>query len=96
MFSPSPTNQVFGIPELFTNIIELVATSSSEDYDSQLPRDDAETRRSLAVLARTCRAFSEPSLDFLWQQLYSLRPLIQCSGVVTVTDFGEECVKVNG
>ncbi|KAI9569799.1 hypothetical protein HD554DRAFT_450487 [Boletus coccyginus] len=93
MFSPSPTNQVFGIPELFTNIIELVATSSSEHYDSQLPQDDAETRRSLAVLARTCRAFSEPSLDFLWQRLDSLRPLIQCFGGFTVTDFGEECVK---
>ncbi|OCH94728.1 hypothetical protein OBBRIDRAFT_788977 [Obba rivulosa] len=33
-------------------------------------------RRSLARLARTCKAFKEPALDLLWRDLDSITPLI--------------------
>ena len=32
----------------------------------------------LATLARTCRAFKEPALDALWEELYNLSPLARC------------------
>ena len=34
--------------------------------------------RLLAALARTCRAFKEPALDMLWQNLHDLSPLARC------------------
>ena len=41
-----------------------------------LPRvPSKEEQRMLTVLARTCRAFSEPSLELLWQRLNSLTVL---------------------
>ncbi|EGN94131.1 hypothetical protein SERLA73DRAFT_188726 [Serpula lacrymans var. lacrymans S7.3] len=33
---------------------------------------------TLAVLARTCRVFSEPALDILWRKQTSLIPLLKC------------------
>lgn len=35
-------------------------------------------RCTFAVLARTCSALSEASLDVLWSELDSLRPLASC------------------
>ena len=32
----------------------------------------------LATLARTCKAFKEPSLDMIWEELDDLTPLIRC------------------
>ena len=32
----------------------------------------------LPSLARTCRAFKEPALDVLWEELVNLSPLAQC------------------
>ncbi|KAF8550765.1 hypothetical protein OG21DRAFT_371973 [Imleria badia] len=32
----------------------------------------------ITALARACRAFKEPALDVLWQELYNLSPLAQC------------------
>ncbi|KAF8441702.1 hypothetical protein L210DRAFT_3447523 [Boletus edulis BED1] len=32
----------------------------------------------VAALARTCRAFKEPALDVLWEQLRDLSPLVRC------------------
>ena len=37
-----------------------------------------EARPVLFSLARTCRAYSEPSLDRLWYKLDSLKPLVRC------------------
>ncbi|KAG6380503.1 hypothetical protein JVT61DRAFT_8662 [Boletus reticuloceps] len=45
-----------------------------------------EERRTLVALARTCRAFSEPSLDCLWRDLDSLLPLVQCFSDVADED----------
>ncbi|KAG6371869.1 hypothetical protein JVT61DRAFT_8866 [Boletus reticuloceps] len=39
---------------------------------------DPDTRRTLAALARTCRAFTCPALDLLWRRLHSLEPLLWC------------------
>lgn len=32
----------------------------------------------LPALARTCRAFKEPALDVLWEELDNLAPLARC------------------
>ncbi|KAG9312666.1 hypothetical protein JVU11DRAFT_7082 [Chiua virens] len=37
-------------------------------------------QRALAMLARTCRALSEPALDALWHRLHSLEPFLRCMG----------------
>ncbi|KAF8550073.1 hypothetical protein OG21DRAFT_1488050 [Imleria badia] len=37
-----------------------------------------DTTSDLASLARTCRAFREPALDVLWEDLDDLSPLAQC------------------
>ncbi|KAF8441660.1 hypothetical protein L210DRAFT_3644914 [Boletus edulis BED1] len=34
--------------------------------------------RDVAALARTCRAFKEPALDVLWEELIELSPLVRC------------------
>ena len=36
------------------------------------------TSSDLPALARTCRAFKEPALDVLWEELVNLSPLAQC------------------
>ncbi|KAG1748242.1 uncharacterized protein EDB91DRAFT_1112875 [Suillus paluster] len=35
-------------------------------------------RKSLLVLALTCKSFTEPALDLLWRHLGGLDPLIRC------------------
>jgi hypothetical protein len=35
-------------------------------------------RATMAALARTCRAFKEPALDVLWEDIEELRPLLLC------------------
>ncbi|KAG1764483.1 hypothetical protein EV702DRAFT_1154093, partial [Suillus placidus] len=35
-------------------------------------------RRSLAVLATTCKTFYEPAMDFLWADMNTLLPLLGC------------------
>lgn len=35
-------------------------------------------KKSLSVLARTCRSFHEPALDLLWREQESLLPLLKC------------------
>lgn len=47
-------------------------------YEPVFVSDDLVERRTLAALARTCRAFSDPALDYLWRKLDSLKPLIRC------------------
>ena len=41
-------------------------------------KQSQEARSMLFSLARTCRAYSEPSLDRLWYKLDSLKPLVRC------------------
>ena len=66
----SPWNPLL-VPDLFHCVLECLVTP--------LPQPPSkEERQILAALARTCRAFSEPSLDRLWWCLNSLLPLIRC------------------
>ena len=60
------------VPELFHCILDCLAIP--------LPKGpkNLRDRGTLAALAQTCRAFSEPSLDRLWRHLDSLLPLIRC------------------
>jgi hypothetical protein len=55
------------MPDLFYCVLECLVTSQYKVV-----------RQTLAALARTCRAFSEPSLDCLWRRLFSLLPLVRC------------------
>ena len=32
----------------------------------------------LPILARTCRAFKDPALDVLWEELHDFSPLVRC------------------
>ncbi|KAF8549434.1 hypothetical protein OG21DRAFT_1488534 [Imleria badia] len=64
------------IPDLFHCILEyLIKTLPNE-------RPSKEERQILAVLARTCHAFSEPCLNRLWRRLNSLLPLIRSFAAV--------------
>ena len=73
--SIDPRNPLL-VPDLFFCVLEYLVTSLP------LERPSKEERQILAVLARTCRAFSEPSLDRLWRCLNSLLPLIRSFAVV--------------
>ena len=35
-------------------------------------------RKSLAALAQTCLAISEPALDSLWYEIHDIIPLVKC------------------
>ena len=59
------------VPELFHCILDYVVISPPEGPANR------EEHATLAALARTCRAFSEPSLDYLWRRLDSLLPLLR-------------------
>ncbi|EMD37697.1 hypothetical protein CERSUDRAFT_114336, partial [Gelatoporia subvermispora B] len=41
-------------------------------------QEDPDGLASLAVMARTCRALSEPALDVLWEKLGSFADLVRC------------------
>lgn len=47
-------------------------------------------RCTFAMLARTCSALSEPSLDVLWSELDSLRPLASCIYAANTTPLSDE------
>jgi len=37
-----------------------------------------EANRTLACLARTCRAFQDPALDVLWEHVFTLDTILRC------------------
>ena len=63
-------------PDLFLCVLECLVTSHLAEPPSK------DERQVLVVLARTCRAFSEPSLNRLWRRLNSLLPLIRSFAAV--------------
>lgn len=66
------------ISEVFGVVVDCL-TEDTVLHSSFVTEDtDKAGRRALAVLARTCRAFSEPALDALWFRLHSLRPFVLC------------------
>ena len=74
------------IPEILLNIFSHCPPPSRETPHSDLP-----------ALARTCRAFKEPALDLLWEELPDPSPLVQClpgaSRFETIPDFNSSNVK---
>ena len=85
------------VPELFRSILGFLAepslSESSKDRDRircgiQIQTPDPDGQRTLAALARTCRTFSEPSLNQLWRRLRSVRPLLRCCFTAHDVDTG--------
>ncbi|KAG1858970.1 hypothetical protein DFJ58DRAFT_875891 [Suillus subalutaceus] len=56
------------VPDILDHIFTFIKAADSEQV----------SRRTLAALARTCSALSDPSLDALWSELRSLYPLVSC------------------
>ncbi|KAF8218188.1 hypothetical protein K438DRAFT_1796477 [Mycena galopus ATCC 62051] len=70
------------IPELLDLIFAELQTfcSSDEDY---VPRESRREilgvgRRDFAALARTCKSFREPALDFLWHEQDTVVNVLKC------------------
>ncbi|KAG6371871.1 hypothetical protein JVT61DRAFT_8869 [Boletus reticuloceps] len=63
-------------PEPSPNGVDVPYRLGTKNIPIRAP--DPDTRRALAALARTCRAFTCPALDFLWRRLDSLGPLLWC------------------
>ncbi|KAJ2993224.1 hypothetical protein NUW54_g7760 [Trametes sanguinea] len=64
------------LPDIFHRILDFVELELPVDFyasHTQLWWKN----RSLARLARTCRAFQEPSLNVLWKRQYTLGPLVR-------------------
>ena len=57
-----------------------------------------ESRRALAVAARTCRGFTGPALDILWKRLPDDQPLadILCEVGIATREHGEEYIEFPG
>jgi hypothetical protein len=53
---------------------------------ASVKEDKQTSRRTLAMLARTCKVLSEASLDALWSELHSLRPLASCIYLANTSD----------
>ncbi|KAF8125946.1 hypothetical protein EV363DRAFT_1175099 [Boletus edulis] len=63
-------------PEPSPNGVDVPYRVGTKNIPIRAP--DPDTRRALAALARTCRAFTCPALDLLWRRLHSLEPLLWC------------------
>ena len=67
------------IAEVLGCIVDCLAEDGTVWDPTPFPaKDTRKARRALAVLARTCRAFSKPALDALWCRLHSLEPFVPC------------------
>lgn len=70
-------HRCFLISEIFCLILEFIQQSDEPSEEGECREDRTLGKRSLASVARTCRAFSVPALDLLWMRLDSLDPLIK-------------------
>ena len=71
------------VNDVLHEIIRHVYGRLHHEYQplNETPRHEIwykDARKSLASLARTCRALQKPALDALWAELPSLAPLIRC------------------
>ena len=69
--------------DLFLCVLNCLAAPEADFEEFE------EARPTLFSLARTCRAFSEPSLDRLWYKLGGLEPLIQCYATESTEERGK-------
>ncbi|KAG0695678.1 hypothetical protein DFH29DRAFT_1083257 [Suillus ampliporus] len=67
------------ISEIFSNIISHVGTHVM--YGDRRAGPSAVSSRTLLALALTCRAFSEQSLDALWETSTGISSLLRCAGM---------------
>ncbi|KAG6379445.1 hypothetical protein JVT61DRAFT_11922 [Boletus reticuloceps] len=65
------------ISEIFCVVLEFIRQYDGLPEDGECKEGRKLGTRTLASLARTCRAFSAPALDLLWMRLDSLHPLIK-------------------
>lgn len=65
------------INEILAKNFELMRELETTEHP-KFPTWPAKGSKILAALARTCKVFSEPSLDLLWEFQPSLAPLIKC------------------
>ncbi|KAG8214928.1 hypothetical protein J3R82DRAFT_10115 [Butyriboletus roseoflavus] len=73
----SSMHRCFLISEIFCLILEFIRQSDESPEEGECWEDCTIGKRTLASVARTCRAFSAPALDLLWMRLDSLDPLIK-------------------
>lgn len=61
-------------------IIEYLEEPSPQSKQAAIPfpTPDADGRCALAVLARTCKTFTQTAIERLWRKLESLEPLVRC------------------
>ena len=88
---PKAMHNALLISEVLGCIVDCLAEDTVRnptDFRAKATRKAG--RRALAVLSRTCRAFSEPALDALWRRLQSLEPFLLC--LSTKASFGDATV----
>lgn len=64
------------LPDIFKRILDFLEVLPSGDFYSGYDQEK-DQNASIARLARTCRAFLEPSLDVLWKHQLTLCPLLK-------------------
>ncbi|OSD04118.1 hypothetical protein PYCCODRAFT_1466540 [Trametes coccinea BRFM310] len=62
-------------PTYEANHVQPAATGI--ESDDEIFEIEVQRKRTLAQLARVCKAFREPALSLLWRQLHSLFPLLR-------------------
>lgn len=72
----APIHRCLLISEILSLILEFVRRFD-ESSENETKWDRTSGKRTLASLARTCRALSSPTLDVLWMRLDNLDPLIK-------------------
>lgn len=79
-------------PGIYAHILEFVNLQFPNDDPMHGYHQFCESNPTLASLARTCKAFLEPTLDVLWRTQRSLGPIIK-----TLPDsaLGEELIELS-
>lgn len=73
----SRSRSPLAIAELFYNVLDFLAEPSADGRARGARTPDRGGQVALATLARTCRGFKEPSLDYLWRKINSLKPILR-------------------
>jgi hypothetical protein len=71
-------HRTLDIPEILDFIFAELQPQSDLRSLSREKRKKAPSRRDFAALARTCKRFQGPALDFLWRTQATLANLLKC------------------
>ena len=77
MSKVSRTRNPLCIADLFYCVLDFLTEPFDNNPGAQVRTPDPEGRKALASLARTCRGFTEPALNYLWRKIDSLRPFLR-------------------